>query len=113
MSAPPSWAITYQTALADSILPATQALMVTAGLKWPPEMWPKLDTMTASTRPWARATPRSEDAPAPAITTDPAPMNTRAIVPITSATTCSAIDLMRASLPLRTGLRPIPRRTEA
>ena len=94
MVAPTSWATTYAAARTVSILPATQTLIVTAGLKCPPEMWPKLDTMTARTRPWARATPSSVEAPAAAMTTAPAPMNTRAKVPITSASTCSPIVLI-------------------
>ena len=54
---------------------------VTAGLKWPPEMNPTADTITAITSPWARAMSVSVRAKP----IDPAPMKTRAKVPMNSA----------------------------
>jgi hypothetical protein len=83
----------YRRARPVSILPTTHTPVVTTGLKWPPEIWPKFDTMMASTSPKARAMPRSEGTESPPkavrITTDPAPMNTSANVPTNSATACS------------------------
>ena len=56
---------------------------MTAGLKWPPEMWPTADAMIAIARPWASATPRM---PLDANMIDPIPTKISVNVPISSAT---------------------------
>src|SRR5216684_4013864 len=68
----------------------TQKPMLTAGLKWPPETWPNAETMIAMARPCARA---MASRPMPpelcrwrSTQMEPTPKNTRANVPINSAT---------------------------
>ena len=70
-------------------MPVTHAPTVTAGLRWPPEMWPMAETMMPRARPVATAT---GSVPAPvsaAIVAAPAPMNTKTNVPMNSAASCS------------------------
>src|SRR6266511_2158425 len=71
------------------MFPVTHTPTVTAGLKWAPEMWARIETITASTIPWASATPTRPLPVEGAMITEPAPMNTSANVPTNSATvTC-------------------------
>src|SRR5919201_1533649 len=65
----------------------------------PPEMWPVTDTITASTMPCARATPTRPAGSDPRrITTEPAPMKTKASVPMNSA---AARCQIRSTIPPR------------
>src|SRR2546429_2641562 len=62
-------------------------------------MWPRTEIMMASTRPWARAIPRSPPGSLPRrITTDPAPMKMRANAPKNSAVARCQIRSTRLSL---------------
>src|SRR6266581_2526335 len=67
----------------------TQKPMVTAGLKCPPEMCPRAETMMAMARPWASAMPRRPRPPAPckywSVQIEPAPKKISANVPRNSA----------------------------
>src|SRR5947208_2652585 len=45
----------YADAFFESIFCVTQAPMVTAGLKWPPDRWPTEETITAIASPDANA----------------------------------------------------------
>ena len=54
-------------------------------MKWPPEMWPTAETMTAITSPCAKATPTSPPAVAANVSTAPAPTKVRAKAPTNSA----------------------------
>jgi hypothetical protein len=59
---------------------------VIAGLKWPPEMWPTAETMTAITSPFASATPTTPGSPlGAAAITAPAPTKMSANAPTNSA----------------------------
>src|SRR5450759_2028156 len=68
--------------------PPTQSPTVTAGLKWPPETWPKAYAMVSTVRPKARETPSN---PMPtsgnlaASTALPQPPSTNQNVPTNSA----------------------------
>src|SRR5256884_5873321 len=66
----------------------TQKPMVTAGLKCPPEMCPRAETMMAMARPWASAMPRRPRPPAPckywSVQIEPAPKKISANVPMNS-----------------------------
>ena len=82
------------------IRPVTTNPSVTAGLRWPPEMYPTAETMTANARPVASAIATSEKPAARAafgplccrngpkttaeIVTDPAPAKTSVKVPTNS-----------------------------
>src|SRR5438093_4346622 len=88
---PSSCDTTYQPAFSLEILPPTKAPTVTAGLKWPPEIWPMAEIMTASTQPCASAIPtRPAFVTLPSMSCatqmDPAPMKHKAKVPMASAT---------------------------
>ena len=73
------------TARWEGILPATHRPIVTAGFTRPPEMWAVIETMIASTRPCASATP-VRSSPRLTATTAPAPMKISANVATNSAT---------------------------
>src|SRR5450759_559814 len=86
--------------------PPTQSPTVTAGLKWPPETWPKAYAMVSTVRPKARATPSN---PIPtsgnlaASTALPQPPSTNQNVPTNSA------DSRRPSPVAPVGRPPPPR----
>ena len=56
---------------------------VIAGLKWPPEMWPRFDTMIPIARPFASATATMS---CPLTMPAPPPMKISVNVPMNSAT---------------------------
>ncbi len=86
--------------------PALHNPIVTAGLKWPPEMWPTAYAIVKTVKPKARATPTN---PIPrwgnpaASTAAPQPPNTSQNVPKNSATTRRDISIPIGCL-LRSGL---------
>ncbi len=77
-----SWVTMYAAASTGAIRRVIRNPKVTAGLKWPPEMCPTAEAITAITSPCANATPTS---PAPTAIA-PTPMKIRANVPTNSAT---------------------------
>src|SRR3954452_4907366 len=82
-----SWATMYMSARSGAIRRVTRNPIVTAGLKWPPEMCPSAVTAIASASPFARAT--SSRLGSPAIVTDtpaPIPMKKKKNAPMNSAT---------------------------
>jgi len=84
-TAPRSCAPIRITARRDGILPETHNPIVTAGFTRPPEMCAVTETMIASTRPCASATPVRSSPRLTAITA-PAPMKINANVATNSAT---------------------------
>src|SRR6476660_4719791 len=73
----------------------TQKPIVIAGLKWPPEICPRAETMMAIARPCAMAIPDNPRLPAPwrnwSAHIAPAPKKIRAKVPINSAVSFWAV----------------------
>jgi hypothetical protein len=69
-------------ARSGTIRPVIRKPNVTAGLKWPPEMCPRAETMMARMRPWAAATARRLP---PLVMTEPAPTKVSAKAPTNSA----------------------------
>src|ERR671937_1914794 len=65
--------------------PVTRKPKVTAGLKWPPEMWPTAETMTAIARPCAKAIPTIAPVAFPSAMIDPAPAKMSVNAPTNSA----------------------------
>ena len=78
--APRHCAIKYGKKSFLSILPPMAMVTVTAGLKCPPDTFPKAYAITMMAKPWANATPSRVAsfamAPVPAKTKVKAPMNT-------------------------------------
>ncbi len=89
-AAPPANCATqYAIAFTALILPPTSNPNVTAGLRWPPEIPPVAETITAIVNPCASATP-SKPMPIPGslLWIAPTPMKMSANVPMNSATHC-------------------------
>src|SRR3972149_5376446 len=78
---------------------AAQTPNVTAGLKCPPEMCPRAETITAMVRPWARAMPTRPTPPFVTLSaqTEPTPMKMSARVPMNSARAFCVVFMARAS----------------
>src|SRR5258708_39178826 len=87
--APTSWATIYSSPRRGAIRLVTRNPTVTAGLICPPEVAAKMVIMIASASPWAKAMPTRPTAPSVRVLViiDPAPMKTKANVPMNSATT--------------------------
>src|SRR5437870_2668417 len=81
-AAPMSCDTIYKAAISPEILPPTQTPKVTAGLLWPPEIWPRAEIRTAIMHPCAIATPRSPTL----LMMDAAPTKQNANVETASAT---------------------------
>src|SRR6266403_517488 len=89
----------------------TQKPMVTAGLKCPPEMCPRAETMIAIARPWASAMPRRPRPLAPckywSVQMEPAPKKISANVPRNSAISFCAVLYIRKPPYTERKVRPI------
>jgi hypothetical protein len=83
MTPPSSCEIQYATASGSAMRRVATNPAVIAGLKWPPEMWPRLDTMSPIARPFASATATMS---LPLMMPAPPPMKMSVKVPTNSAT---------------------------
>src|ERR1700744_1325316 len=92
---PRSWLMMYPTASPRPIAPAASTPIVTAGFMWPPDTEPYVKAKAMMARPWAKAIAAipGRPTPLPITAAAPAPMNTKAKVPMNSAPSFGAIRL--------------------